>query len=223
MKGKPRAGAEDTQWPPDSGPDACSPKAQVFSEWISQQSTVLVSYGKTKRELGSDAMTLPLSVRHLLPGTDLQTPLAHCLHQSSERLQEVQSPAWLPLSHCSELNCPWYLPWWWKCSRSMLTNGHMWQASSHPKLSGSEHPTPPCNNGLSPPHHWSLQESPGYNCFPSTPFPLRNTLLWMSSYMISLNLTNSGVIPSQVINFLCSTASPNIFDFRFCLELPRAD
>ena len=163
-------------------------------------------------------------IRKASPTWDRSTdPLAHCLHQSSERLQEVQSPAWLPLSHCSELNCPWYLPWWWKCSRSMLTNGHMWQASSHPKLSGSEHPTPPCNNGLSPPHHWGLQEGPGYNCFPSTPFPLRNTLLWMSSYMISLNLTNSGVIPSQVINFLCSTASPNIIDFRFFLELPRAD
>lgn len=100
----------------------------------------------------------------------------------------------------------------------MLTNGHMWQASSHPKLSGSEHPTPPCSSELPPPRHWGLQEGPGYHCFPSTPFLLRNTLLWMSSYMISLNLTNSGVVPSQVMNFLCSTASPNILDFRFSLS-----
>lgn len=77
----------------------------------------------------------------------------------------------------------------------MATSG---KPAPNPKLSGSEHPTPPWNNRLSPPHHWDLQEGPGYNCFLSTPFQLRNTLLWMSSYMITLNLPNSGVIPGRL-------------------------
>ena len=85
-------------------------------------------------------------------------------------------------------------------SWSMLTNGLKWQASSQPKA--LRHPTPPCNNRLSPPHHRALQEGPGYNCFLSTPFQLRNTLLWMSSCMITWNLTNSGVIPSRLWTFV---------------------